>query len=103
MTLVDPATLKRELRIRHDYEDEDLERYAEMASALVVDFLKAEERVADGSPTATWDDGDIPLSVQAMVLRLGVHLDRHRGDSDAGDPFDAIRPMAEMWRDPTIA
>lgn len=73
--LVTMAVAKDHLRIKTPYEDGDIQRKVEQASALIV------RRLATAAD-ATWTPDTVPFEVQASVLLLLGHLWGNRGDAD---------------------
>jgi hypothetical protein len=76
------ATAKLHLRISDTAHDADVQLKADQASAIVVDYLKA-----DADPT--WTPETVPLVVQSTMLSVLACLYEHRGDDYGVDDPDA--------------
>lgn len=89
---------KAHLNIVHDAFDEEIERKAEDATAIVIEYLK-------GRADATWDETTVPGQVRAAVLFVLTHLFSHRGDDMSLDDafWNALGRLLWRSRDPALA
>jgi hypothetical protein len=94
------AQAKAQLRVPPDdtSRDEDIYAKVEEASAIILDYLKAQ---AD----PTWDEDTVPWHVRAAVKLMLTHLNEHAGDDMSNDErlWGAIRRLLERSRDPALA
>lgn len=99
--LIELPVAKGHLRITDADHDADVQLKADQASAIVVDFLKAQ---ADPD----WTPQTVNLIVQSAILDVLTCLYEHRGDDfginnpDAG-LWDAIGRRLARLRDPAVA
>lgn len=96
--LVTLEQAKSHLNIVHDAFDEEIERKAEDATAIVIEYLK-------GRADATWTDVTVPGQVRAAVLYVLTHLFKHRGDDMSLDEafWNALARLLWRSRDPALA
>lgn len=71
-SLVSLDQAKRQLRITHEHEDEDIQDKLWEAEDIVLRYLNGGD--------AAWDEESLPGAVKAAILRQTMHLFRHRGD-----------------------
>lgn len=100
--LISIDDLKSELRITHSYEDERLDRLAVQATALVLDYLEANDMVTGSPPD--WTDATVPLHVQSAILQAACNLYRHSGDAgeEDGPITKRVKNILERERTPIV-
>lgn len=105
MALLTLAQAKSHLGVTTDDRDADI--MLKLAQAEVTILARCGATAHWAPIVAAWTDATVPLSVQAAILILLGHLDRHRGDDD--DPVDVdkvwaqINQLLALHRDPVIA
>ena len=90
MALVSLEVAKSHLRVDHDEEDTHIERIAEQASAIVVDYLKTENVWEDSSGNIT----DVPPLIEAAVLLVIGNLYRYR-EGGSENSFRVLPPISD--------
>lgn len=95
--IVDLETAKRNLHILSDDDDENLVLLLEVASAIVVDFLKLD--------TGTYDLGASPYVEPPKPVEMAVLLVMENlYDRPDDDPLStAVRSVLHRLRDPALA
>ncbi|AXC50059.1 phage gp6-like head-tail connector protein [Paracoccus suum] len=94
--LIDLETAKETLRITHDDEDLKVQREAEMAEQIVVDYIKR--------PDHGWTAHTVPLHVQAAMVHVlhRIH-DDPMGELEGGWLSPAAKDLLHRERDPALA
>lgn len=106
MALVTLEMAKAHCRVTDPRQDADVQRFADQASAVIIDYLK------DRADPA-WTIETLPLPVQLAILLLTQYLYRkNRGDDSperGDDPHNAdkgiwaeIDPILVRFRDPAF-
>lgn len=92
MALISLAEAKADLRVLDDESDDDIQLKADLASAIILDYLKvAPEK---------WDADSVPFPVKAAII-LAL---RNLFDDDDADPLTVqIMAIVERFRDPALA
>ena len=94
--LVDLRTAKEWLRVTHDDEDLMIQRLADQATSLVIDFIKR--------PDHGWTAATVPRHVQAAVFHVLKRLyDDPAGELDGGPLPQHIKELIWRDRDPALA
>ena len=94
--LVDLDTAKQWLRVTGEDENELVQRLADQASAIAVDFIKR--------PNHGWTAETVPMHVQAAVFHILKRLyDDRDGELEGGPLPDYVKDMLRRERDPAIA
>ena len=74
--LVTLAEAKDQLNIQHTEKDAEIQRKAEMASAIILNYIK------DPTNSNDWDDETTPDDIKASILMQLGELFRFRGDDE---------------------
>jgi hypothetical protein len=97
------------LRVVDDAEYESVERMAEQATAVVLDYI-ARPTDADWTATiAAWTTATVPPVIQAAILVQLSELYRFRGDDmqtperEPGDLSPLVKALLRRARDPVVA
>ena len=94
--LVDLRTAKEWLRVNHDDEDLMIQRLADQATSLVIDFIKR--------PDHGWTPDTVPPHVEAAIFHVMKRLyDDRDGELEGGALAPHIKDMLWRERDPAIA
>jgi hypothetical protein len=67
---------KTHLRVKGTAHDADVQMKVDAASAIVLDYLKA-------NADPTWDETTTPLPIKTAILMMTAYLYEHRGDDPA--------------------
>lgn len=103
-TLITLFQLKNHLRIVDEVEDADLQGKLEMASAVILDYLKL-----NGLPDAWQGETDdspgtgVPPLVQAAALLVAGELYKNREASAADVLSQGVKDLLRRQRDPALA
>jgi hypothetical protein len=103
-TLITLFQLKNHLRIVDEVEDADLQGKLEMASAVILDYLKL-----TGLPDAWQGETDdspgtgVPPLVQAAALLVAGELYKNREASAADVLSQGVKDLLRRQRDPALA
>ena len=91
--LVTLTQVKRDLKITHDLDDDNLSLKIDHASAFVMDYMKV--------PDDTYDEpAAIPLIVQAAAMEVVRNLYEQTGE----DPVTpTVKSLLMRMRDPALA
>ena len=94
--LIDLSTAKASLRVMHDDEDFKINSEAEMASQIVVDYIKR--------PDHGWTPETVPLHVRAATIHIlhRIH-DDPMGEMDGGWLSPVAKELLHRERDPALA
>jgi hypothetical protein len=95
MALITLEQAKAELRIVTDDEDEDIQRRADQATAIVIDYLK-------DRANPLWDLDTVPGPVQAAIFVMLTNLYERDPAKDAA-AWDAVERLVIRFRDPALA
>jgi hypothetical protein len=85
--------------------DDELVPLIEIATAIVIDYIKRPDHTwsASSDPAGSPYDPDFVIVTHAIAEVLS-NLWTHRGDSDAPGPLtDRVRMILERLRDPSLA
>jgi len=98
---------RRQVRLQPDDTslDVELDPLREIATALVIDYIKRPDHGWSESydPAGSPYDSDFVI-VTAAIAEVLVNLWRHRGDETADGPITArVQLMLERLRDPALA
>lgn len=101
---------KAQIRITHEYEDDDLELKLTLAHGIVLDYIYL-SRTASADLLETmqaWSDDSAPAGVKAAIARMFTNLVEFRGDNrdmevDGNDLPADVRQLLRMHKDPVIA
>lgn len=102
-SLISIEEAKAHLLITHDAFDDDIERKAEQATAIVLE--RCNSTAYWRAITTDWDSETVPLSVKAAIFYVLTHLFKHRGDDMTSDDafWRAVDRVLAYKRDPVIA
>lgn len=94
--ILDLNSLKQELRVDIDDDDERILKTMNHAVAIVLDFLK----VSETEYTNSSGDNDFPEIIYAAIIRVAMSM----YDYPEKDPLtEAVRSMLHRSRDPALA
>lgn len=110
--LITLQAAKEHLRVEHNEDDIPIQRYADEASAIVLDYIK--KRIGTPDPAdpsiVDWDETSVPLPVRAAIeLMLSkLYDDRNAGQENdervaLGYLTPAITALLHRYRDPALA
>ena len=102
-SLITLEEAKAQLNIVNDAFDDDIQRKAEAASALVLD--RCNTTAYRRAQTLSWTGDTVPLSVKQAVCLVLTHLFQHRGDDMRLDEafWQSIDRVIGPYRDPVVA
>jgi len=108
MPLVDPALVKKHLRVLHDDDDAEIQAYQAAAESIIVEYLDRSVLESGSNVPAPGDDGYeqytiiITPAITAAILLLVGELYEHRESGAAS--FEApvlppaVRALLAPWR-----
>lgn len=107
MPLISLEQARRQIRLTADDTsfDEELDPLREVATAIVVDYIKRPDHgwTEDYDPTGSPYDQDFVI-VQHAIAEVLANLWANKGDADAPGPLTVrVMAMLERLRDPAIA
>jgi hypothetical protein len=107
-TLITLDVAKAQLRITDAVHDADIQRKADQASAIVVDYLKSGRTRWTNDPIDAWTPATVDPVVQSAILDVLSNLYEHRGDDwGVNQPdeelWNGIRRRLARMRDPALA
>jgi hypothetical protein len=94
--ILDIETVKQELRITSDDDDERIVRKMDEATAIVLDYLKV--------PADTYEDVDGNDDLPEIVFAAVLEVLRMQYDEPDKDPINAaVKSVLMRMRDPAVA
>lgn len=100
-TLVSLERAKKQIRVTHTEEDDDILDRIDEAEDIILRYL-------NGADDPTWDESTVPGAVKAAILRQFTHLWRHRGDGEKPMPVEehglapGVAGILAGYRTPTL-